>query len=84
MAACLFRRFALSDAERKSLSRTLRERARALVHFSECKYMSALTAAVTVAVEERAMLGLTCAVVMAARCRAATVKGSDKERPEDE
>ena len=46
--------------------------------------MSALTAAVTVTVEERAVLGLTCAVVMAAQCRAATVKGSEKERPEDE
>jgi len=67
-----------------SLSRTLRERARALVHLSECKYMSALTAAVTVVVEERAVFGLTCAVVMAAQCRAAKVKGSDKERLEDE
>ena len=46
--------------------------------------MSALTAAVTVAVGERAVFGLTCAVVMAAQCRAATVKGSEKERPEDE
>ena len=66
------------------VKQTLRERAKALVHLIKCNYMSALTAAVTVAVEGRAVFGLTCAVVMVARCRAATVKGSDKERLEDE